>query len=451
MRYDKHLCFILFLLLLTSIPTTFAAEEDSTVIEGVTVEWLVDPDPSYDPDWPQPVPPPFDGINHFDDKYDIVIFGGVDDTLRAWGPWIPDEDADVTRIELITWNNYNISLGIWSDNGTVPSGPLNSLAYTEYFNTSSEWFWQGRDLPSPLQVYGGTKYWIVLHAVVAGTRGGAVWHAHPPYVNTTNFLSTTGDITGGATWEPDLPIIGNFGIKIRLFGEIPPVADADGPYIDFEGSPVTLNGSESSDYNGVIVSYEWDLDNDGSYDEADGVTPTYTWGDDYNGPIGLKVTDDDGLHNTSTTTATIINVAPTVYAEAVMPLEIGYREATVNFIGEFTDPGWLDTHTATWDFGDGTPPVPAPIDEENEEPDATGSVVGSHTYGRPGTFHIILTVMDDDGGVGTYEFSISFEAVGGEMQPDGVNIPWWSLLIATTVAFIAITSIKHLRKYSSLF
>ncbi len=56
----------------------------------------------------------------------------------------------------------------------------------------------------------------------------------------------------------------------------PPVADAGGPYTVDEGSSVTFDGSGSADPNNDIVLYEWDLDNDGEYDDATGVTTPST-------------------------------------------------------------------------------------------------------------------------------------------------------------------------------
>ena len=54
----------------------------------------------------------------------------------------------------------------------------------------------------------------------------------------------------------------------------------------------------------------WDLDGDGQFDDAAGVSPNYIWSDDYGGSIGLKVTDEEGLNDVSTTTVLVANVAP---------------------------------------------------------------------------------------------------------------------------------------------
>ena len=65
----------------------------------------------------------------------------------------------------------------------------------------------------------------------------------------------------------------------------------------------------------------------------------------------------------------------------------------VNFSGSFTDPGWLDTHTIEWDFGDGNT--------------ATGTLIPTHTYSNDGVYIVTLTVTDDDGGVGVDTITVS--------------------------------------------
>lgn len=87
-----------------------------------------------------------------------------------------------------------------------------------------------------------------------------------------------------------------------------PVADANGPYEGYVNVPITLDATDSYDPDGVIVSYEWDLDFDGEYDDASGATPSYTWTTTYVGNIGLKVTDDDGLISITTTSVDISKI-----------------------------------------------------------------------------------------------------------------------------------------------
>jgi PKD repeat protein len=172
----------------------------------------------------------------------------------------------------------------------------------------------------------------------------------------------------------------------------PPVADVHGPYTNNEGSTITLNASDSLDLDGTIINYEWDLDDDGLFDDAAGITPTYTWNDDYAGSISLKVTDDGGTNSTATTRVTINNMPPTVAAGT--DIHNAIADTTLCFNGNFTDPGTLDTHTIEWDFGDGSLNI-------------NGTLTPSHTYTTSGNYTATLTVTDDDGGIGTDTITVN--------------------------------------------
>jgi len=99
-------------------------------------------------------------------------------------------------------------------------------------------------------------------------------------------------------------------------GNNPPVADADGPYTMHVGEELTLDASGSSDPDAncadSIVSYEWDINDDGSY-EYSGVASVIVipWQDlaslptGSNIPIKLRVTDSFGLTSFDTTSLVI--------------------------------------------------------------------------------------------------------------------------------------------------
>ncbi len=90
-----------------------------------------------------------------------------------------------------------------------------------------------------------------------------------------------------------------------IYAAQPPHADAGGPYVGSPGSPLTLDASDSTD-NGTIIKYEWDIDNDGTY-ELTVTTPTttYTWSTMYSGLVKVRCTDNLSCKSTSTANANI--------------------------------------------------------------------------------------------------------------------------------------------------
>ncbi len=86
----------------------------------------------------------------------------------------------------------------------------------------------------------------------------------------------------------------------------PPEAWINGPYIARIGEQITVDGGGSySDY-GRIVKYEWDWDGDGDYDQTtESYFVTRSWSEELNGPMSLRVTDSNGLTNTTKSWLTV--------------------------------------------------------------------------------------------------------------------------------------------------
>ncbi len=84
-----------------------------------------------------------------------------------------------------------------------------------------------------------------------------------------------------------------------------PLVDHGGPYSGDEDTSITLDASNSSDEITSIASYEWDLDNDGTYEEANGSSVSKIWSEPGNYTIGLKVIDEAGNLETKSTTVTV--------------------------------------------------------------------------------------------------------------------------------------------------
>jgi len=160
-----------------------------------------------------------------------------------------------------------------------------------------------------------------------------------------------------------------------------PVANAGGPYTGDEGTPITLDGSASTDADGTIAGWAWDCEDDGTVDGT-GATFACTYPDDGTWTARLTVTDDDGGTNSATASVTVGNLPPTLSAVTVpQPIDEG---ASVVFSGTATDPSPLDTFTWAWSWGDGTS-------------DSTGASP-SHTFVDEGSYTVTATVDDGDGG-----------------------------------------------------
>ena len=193
----------------------------------------------------------------------------------------------------------------------------------------------------------------------------------------------------------------------------PPVANHGGPYEGVEGSPVPFNGSASDpdDDDDDLLTFDWDFGDPSDPTSASGPTPSPTYGDDGMFGVTLTVTDPAGATDEVTTTATITNVSPTVgsITGPVEPVLVG-TEVTVG--ADLDDPGTLDTHYGTIDWGDGSV-----LAADLTETGGSGSVSGMHTYTTPGVYAVQVSVTDDDGGTGASSIFYLVIAVEIDIKP----------------------------------
>jgi PKD repeat protein len=164
----------------------------------------------------------------------------------------------------------------------------------------------------------------------------------------------------------------------------PPVATIVLPSKVVAGQPATIDGSRSSDPDGSVSDWEWDLDGDGRF-ERSGPTVTSTFGSWGTRTIALRVTDDWGV--SSLTTAQVKVLAPPVAAGVVTT-----ASPTVNTNTNFLPTGSSDPDgTITrfqWDFNN------------DGAVDKTTFGAGTSTYWKwtvAGSYLVKLTVTDNDG------------------------------------------------------
>ena len=200
-------------------------------------------------------------------------------------------------------------------------------------------------------------------------------------------LVATGTAQEGSDHIGPLP---NLRAALALFV---PTADAGGPYSTAEGTYVGLSAAGSSDPQGSALTYAWDLDDDGQFDDSTSQTPTFTRvGRDGAFVVRVQVTDAHGAFAEDDAVVTVTNVAPSVSLSAIATVS---ENTTASISGLVTDPGWLDPLTATVDWGDGTSSTAAGV-LESSEPGATLTYSATHVYGDDGVFTVTVCGRDDD-------------------------------------------------------
>ncbi len=89
----------------------------------------------------------------------------------------------------------------------------------------------------------------------------------------------------------------------------------------------------------------------------------------------------------------------------------------------FTDQNTADTHTASWNWGDGNTSSCLPNSSQCTltESNGSGSVSGTHTYIQAGIYTITLSVTDNHGGQGTstFQYMVVYNPGGGFLTGAG--------------------------------
>lgn len=181
----------------------------------------------------------------------------------------------------------------------------------------------------------------------------------------------------------------------------PPVAVAEivgGDNIIFEDQSLGFDGSSSYDPDGTIVSYEWDADDDGAYDDATGPNPSIQFNTTGIFHVDLKVTDNKGATDTLDT-----------------KLEVDVRDKIIHVDDDNVSGPWNGFEEHPYKFiQDGIDAVP----------DATGWMVRVH----PGTY---VTPLEDSGnpyGGGMVKIENKFNMTLYGDEGAIIDPPYWCLV-----------------------
>ncbi len=136
-------------------------------------------------------------------------------------------------------------------------------------------------------------------------------------------------------------------------GNQAPVAVASGsPTSGAVPLAVSFTGSGSSDPDGTIAAYAWDLDGDGAYDDSSAQNPSFTYTTAGTYSVRLQVTDNQGAQDVSDpVTITAGSSAPTAFIDQPGPSFTWRAGDVIAFAGHGTDPedGTIPASGLRWD------------------------------------------------------------------------------------------------------
>lgn len=208
--------------------------------------------------------------------------------------------------------------------------------------------------------------------------------------------------SGGAAIGLDgLPVLESTLFVYETGENIPPTAEANGPYTGTVGVPLELNGA-GIDPDGFIARYDWRF-GDGNVMGDGGPRPVHTYARAGSFTVRLTVTDQLGATATDVATVTIrdsVAAGSPPSADAGSDVS-GTEGSPVSFDGSGSSDPDGDIETYTWSFGDGSSPV------------SGSSPTASHTYATDGTYTVTLTVTDAQGFSDTDQLTATIAASGG--------------------------------------
>ena len=163
-----------------------------------------------------------------------------------------------------------------------------------------------------------------------------------------------------------------------------------------EGTSEPFTGAATTSYAGDSngLAYSWRVTKNGAaYASGSSTAFAFTPDDEGTYVVTFQATDDGAMSGSDSMTIIGTNVTPTAHVSVAQSL-VTVPQQSIAFSGSFTDPGVLDTHRVTWNFGDGASST------ASYGPGGSATLSASHSYAAAGTYTLRLTVTDDDGGAG---------------------------------------------------
>jgi PKD repeat protein len=254
-----------------------------------------------------------------------------------------------------------------------------------------------------------------------------------------------------------------------------PRADAViSPVTAFVGDTLSLDGSGSSDADGMVVDWEWDMGN-GSSVSGETAQYTYTAAGDYT--VTLTVTDNDGRTGSASVSVSISDGAPLVdIGGPYGPVTVdGSDNGNVNFSAAATAYGGAGIAGYQWSYGDGTSESGATLSAPSYQytapsapDDYTVSLTVTDSFGRTGSDTATVRVHqapvadaganksavegdtvnfdasasydpDSDGGISGYDWDFDYDGVTFTMDASGQSVSYTYASVGTYTVALYVT------------
>ncbi len=167
-------------------------------------------------------------------------------------------------------------------------------------------------------------------------------------------------------------------VDVTVANVAPEITEIQIPDSIIEGVEFTLNGV-ATDAGNDRLTYSWEIDGQELSDNSQQINYTFLDNGTYSG--SLTVSDPYGDRDTQAFEVIVNNAPPLVDAGVDVTIDEG---SSIQLSGSYSDRGVNDTHTVTWDFGDGDTANTSEID---------------HTYSDDGQYTATYTVTDNDGAI----------------------------------------------------
>ena len=207
-----------------------------------------------------------------------------------------------------------------------------------------------------------------------------------------------------------------------IAGVAPTASFAASPAVAAVGQSVTYSAAGSSDADGQIVKYQWDLDGNGSYETDTGAmsSATSSYATAGTRTIKLKVTDSQSLTNETTRTLVVSAPPSASFTASPNPVTTGQ---TVSFNGSASGDSDGTIAKFEWDLdGDGS-----------YETDTGATFTVTRSYATAGSRTVGLRVTDNAGLSAQTTRSLQVNAPPAQPRPP-VTTPVQPILPAPTTA-----------------